>query len=160
MVPDAHVEGKMNPPTMSTADMAMIADPAYLEISKRFHENPDQLADAFAKAWFKLLHRDMGPAIRYVGPQAPDEEFLWQDNVPAQEGPMIGDAEIAELKSTILGSGLGDRPARADRMGVGVDLPSHRLPRWRQRRPDPPVADERMGRQRPVRCQLGDLEAR
>jgi catalase-peroxidase len=107
MVPDAHVEGKMNPPTMSTADMAMITDPAYLEISKRFHENPDQLADAFAKAWFKLLHRDMGPAIRYVGPQVPDEEFLWQDNVPAHEGPMIGDAEIAELTSTILGSGLG-----------------------------------------------------
>jgi catalase-peroxidase len=107
MVPDAHVEGKMNPPTMSTADMAMITDPAYLEISKRFYENPDQLADAFAKAWFKLLHRDMGPAIRYVGPQVPGEEFLWQDNVPAHEGPMIGDAEIAELKSTILGSGLG-----------------------------------------------------
>jgi catalase-peroxidase len=107
MVPDAHVEGKMTPPTMSTADMAMITDPAYLEISKRFYENPDQLADAFAKAWFKLLHRDMGPAIRYVGPQVPGEEFLWQDNVPAHEGPMIGDAEIAELKSTILGSGLG-----------------------------------------------------
>jgi catalase-peroxidase len=107
MVPDAHVEGKMTKPTMSTADMAMITDPAYLEISKRFRENPDQLADAFAKAWFKLLHRDMGPAIRYVGPQVPGEEFLWQDNVPAHEGPMIGDAEIAELKSTILDSGLG-----------------------------------------------------
>ena len=107
MVPDAHVEGKMNPPTMSTADMAMITDPAYLEISKRFYENPDQLADAFARAWFKLLHRDMGPAIRYVGPQVPGEELLWQDNVPAHEGAMIGDAEIAELKSTILGSGLG-----------------------------------------------------
>jgi catalase-peroxidase len=106
MVPDAHVPGKMNPPTMSTADMAMITDPAYLEISKRFHENPDQLADAFARAWFKLLHRDMGPAIRYVGPFAPGEELLWQDNVPAHEGPMIGDAEIAELKSTILDSGL------------------------------------------------------
>jgi catalase-peroxidase len=106
MVPDAHVPGKMTPPTMSTADMAMITDPAYLEISKRFHENPDQLADAFARAWFKLLHRDMGPAIRYVGPFAPGEELLWQDNVPAHEGPMIGDAEIAELKSTILDSGL------------------------------------------------------
>jgi catalase-peroxidase len=114
MVPDAHVEGKMTPPTMSTADMAMITDPAYLAISKRFHENPDQLADAFAKAWFKLLHRDMGPAIRYVGPQVPGEEFLWQDNVPAHEGAMIGDAEIAELKSTILGSGLGtDQLVRA-----------------------------------------------
>ncbi len=107
LVPDAHVEGKMNPPIMSTADMAMITDPAYLEISKRFHENPDQLAGAFARAWFKLLHRDMGPAIRYVGPQVPDEQLQWQDNVPEHEGPMIGDAEIAELKSTILGSGLG-----------------------------------------------------
>ena len=106
MVPDAHVEGRMNKPVMSTADMAMITDPAYLEISKRFHEDPDQLADAFAKAWFKLLHRDMGPAIRYVGPQLPDETFLWQDNVPAHEGPLIGDAEIAELKSAILDSGL------------------------------------------------------
>jgi len=105
-VPDAHVEGKMNPPTMSTADMAMIADPVYLEISKRFHENPDQLADAFARAWFKLLHRDMGPAIRYVGPQVPSEQLVWQDNVPAHEGAVIGDAEIAELKSTLLDSGL------------------------------------------------------
>ena len=106
MVPDAHVEGKMNPPTMSTADMAMITDPAYLEISKRFHENPDQLADAFARAWFKLLHRDMGPASRYVGPQVPDEKLQWQDNAPAHEGALIGDAEIADLKSMILDSGL------------------------------------------------------
>jgi catalase-peroxidase len=105
-VPDAHVEGKLNPPTMSTADMAMITDPDYLAIAKRFHENPDQLADAFARAWFKLLHRDMGPAIRYVGPQAPTEKLLWQDNVPEHEGPMIGEAEITELKSTILDSGL------------------------------------------------------
>jgi catalase-peroxidase len=105
-VPDAHIEGKMNPPTMSTADMAMVADPVYLEISKRFHANPDQLADAFARAWFKLLHRDMGPAIRYIGPQMPSEQLVWQDNVPAHEGPMIGDAEIAELKQTLLDSGL------------------------------------------------------
>jgi catalase-peroxidase len=106
MVPDAHVEGQMNPPTMSTADMAMITDPAYLEISKRFHQNPDELADAFARAWFKLLHRDMGPAVRYVGPQVPSEELIWQDNVPSHEGAMIGDSDIAELKSTILDSGL------------------------------------------------------
>ena len=106
MVPPVQPGAPETPPTMSTADMAMITDPAYLEISKRFYENPDQLADAFAKAWFKLLHRDMGPAIRYVGPQVPAEEFLWQDNVPAHEGAMIGDSEIAELKSTILDSGL------------------------------------------------------
>jgi catalase-peroxidase len=106
MVPPVQPGAPETPPTMSTADMGMIADPAYLEISKRFYEHPDQLADAFAKAWFKLLHRDMGPAIRYIGPQVPDEEFLWQDNVPAHEGPMIGDGEIADLKSTILDSGL------------------------------------------------------
>ena len=106
MVPPVADGAPETPPTMSTADMAMITDPAYLEISKRFYENPDQLADAFAKAWFKLLHRDMGPANRYIGPQVPSEEFLWQDNVPAHEGPMIGDAEIAELKSTLLDSGL------------------------------------------------------
>jgi len=105
-VPDAHVEGKQNPPTMSTADMAMITDPAYLEIATRFHENPDQLADAFARAWFKLLHRDMGPAIRYVGPQLPNEELVWQDNVPKHEGALIGDAEVAELKAAVLDSGL------------------------------------------------------
>ncbi len=106
MVPPVEPGAPETKPTMSTADMAMITDPAYLEISKRFRENPDQLADAFARAWFKLLHRDMGPAIRYVGPQVPDEELVWQDNVPAHEGPMIGDAEIAELKSLVLDSGL------------------------------------------------------
>ena len=106
MVPPVAPGAPETKPTMSTADMAMITDPAYLEISKRYYENPDQLADAFARAWFKLLHRDMGPAIRYVGPQVPSEELVWQDNVPAHEGALIGDAEIAELKSTILDSGL------------------------------------------------------
>ena len=106
MVPPVAPGAPETKPTMSTADMAMITDPAYLEISKRYYENPDQLADAFARAWFKLLHRDMGPAIRYVGPQAPSEELVWQDNVPAHEGALIGDADIAELKSSILGSGL------------------------------------------------------
>ena len=106
MVPPVEPGAPETKPTMSTADMAMITDPAYLEISKRYYENPDQLADAFARAWFKLLHRDMGPANRYVGPQAPEEKLVWQDNVPAQEGPVIGKSEIAELKTTILESGL------------------------------------------------------
>ncbi len=106
MVPPVEPGAPETKPTMSTADMAMITDPAYLEISKRFYENPDQLADAFARAWFKLLHRDMGPAVRYVGPQAPSEELVWQDNVPAHEGALVGDAEIADLKSVILDSGL------------------------------------------------------
>jgi catalase-peroxidase len=106
MVPPVAPGAPETKPTMSTADMAMITDPAYLEISKRYYENPDQLAEAFANAWFKLLHRDMGPAIRYVGPQVPGEEYVWQDNVPAHEGALIGDSEIAELKSTLLDSGL------------------------------------------------------
>ena len=106
MVPPVEPGAPETRPTMSTADMAMITDPAYLVISKRYHENPDELADAFARAWFKLLHRDMGPAIRYVGPQAPSEALVWQDNAPAHVGALIGDAEIAELKSTILDSGL------------------------------------------------------
>ncbi len=106
MVPPVEPGAPETKPTMSTADIAMITDPAYLDISKRFHENPDQLADAFARAWFKLLHRDMGPNTRYVGPQVPTEDLVWQDNVPAQEGALIGDADVAELKSTILDSGL------------------------------------------------------
>jgi catalase-peroxidase len=105
-VPDAHVEGKMNPPVMTTADMAMIADPDYLEIAKEFRENPDVLADEFARAWYKLLHRDMGPSARYIGPQVPDEELIWQDPVPAHEGPLVSDAEIATLKQQLADSGL------------------------------------------------------
>ncbi|MEM9038860.1 MAG: catalase/peroxidase HPI [Actinomycetota bacterium] len=105
MVPPVQPGAPESKPTMTTADMAMIIDPGFLEISKRFHENPDQLADAFARAWFKLLHRDMGPAIRYRGPVAPSELLVWQDNVPAAEGT-LSDAQVAELKQAILGSGL------------------------------------------------------
>jgi catalase-peroxidase len=106
LVPDAHVEGRMNKPVMSTADMAMITDPAYLEISREFYENPDVLADEFARAWFKLLHRDMGPRDRYLGPQVPDEVLVWQDPVPAHEGELIDDAGVAVLKQAIADSGL------------------------------------------------------
>jgi len=106
LVPDAHIEGKMNTPVMNTADMAMIVDPAYLDISKRFHENPDELADAFAKAWFKLTHRDMGPKGRYHGPLVPDEVFVWQDPVPAVDHELVDDADVADLKQRILDSGL------------------------------------------------------
>jgi catalase-peroxidase len=105
-VPDAHVEGKMNPPVMNTADMAMITDPDYLEISKEFHEHPERLADEFARAWFKLLHRDMGPRERYLGPDVPEEKLIWQDPVPEHEGPLVTDAEVDQLKSQIADSGL------------------------------------------------------
>ncbi|MDN7128081.1 catalase/peroxidase HPI [Pseudidiomarina sp. 1ASP75-5] len=105
-VPDAHVEGRKNPPVMTTADMAMITDPDYLEISKEFHANPDVLADEFARAWYKLLHRDMGPRDRYLGSQVPDEVLIWQDPVPEHEGPLVNDEQIASLKQNIADSGL------------------------------------------------------
>ncbi len=105
-VPDAHDASKRHAPVMLTTDLALRMDPIYGPISRRFLENPAEFQDAFARAWFKLLHRDMGPTARYLGPWVPDEELLWQDPVPAVSGELIGDAEIAALKSTILGSGL------------------------------------------------------
>src|SRR4051812_8868141 len=104
-VPDAHDPSKRVAPMMLTTDLALKLDPEYGAITKRFYENPDQLADAFAKAWYKLLHRDMGPVTRYLGPWVPEPQ-LWQDPVPAAEGELIGDADIAALKSAILDSGL------------------------------------------------------
>ena len=105
-VPDAHDPSTRHAPMMLTTDLALIVDPAYKEISRRFYENPDQLADAFAKAWFKLLHRDMGPVSRYLGPWVPDERLPFQDPVPAVTHQLIDDADIAALKGKILGSGL------------------------------------------------------
>jgi catalase-peroxidase len=105
-VPDAHDPSKKHPPMMATTDLALIVDPVYKEISRRFYENPDQLADAFARAWYKLLHRDMGPIARYLGPWVPDEELLWQDPVPAVSHPLIDEADIAALKDRILNTGL------------------------------------------------------
>ncbi|MDE0384814.1 MAG: catalase/peroxidase HPI [Defluviicoccus sp.] len=105
-VPDAHDPSTRHAPMMLTTDLALIADPAYKEISRRFYENPDQLADAFAKAWFKLLHRDMGPAARYLGPWVPDEQLPFQDPLPAVTHDPLDDADIAALKAKILGSGL------------------------------------------------------
>jgi catalase-peroxidase len=104
-VPDAHSDAK-HPPMMTTADMAMKVDPAYLEISKRFNANPDEFADAFARAWFKLCHRDMGPKTRYLGKEAPAEVLIWQDPVPEPDHALVGDADVAELKKLILASGL------------------------------------------------------
>ncbi len=105
-VPDAHTPSKRHAPSMLTTDIALRVDPAYEKISRRFHENPDQFADAFARAWFKLTHRDMGPIGRYLGPLVPKEELLWQDPIPAVDHPLIGDQDIAALKAKILASGL------------------------------------------------------
>ncbi len=105
-VPDAHDPSKSHAPMMTTADMAMRMDPAYEAISRRFMENPDQLADAFARAWYKLTHRDMGPYVRGLGSMVPAEPQLWQDPVPAVEHPLVGAADIAALKTSIAASGL------------------------------------------------------
>ncbi len=105
-IPDAFDSSKKHVPTMLTTDLSLRFDPAYEKISRRFLENPDQFADAFARAWFKLTHRDMGPAARYLGPLVPKETLIWQDPVPAVDHPVIGEADIAALKTKILGSGL------------------------------------------------------
>ena len=105
-VPDAHDSSKRHAPIMTTADMAMRMDPAYEPISRRFHENPDEFADAFARAWFKLTHRDMGPLACYRGPEVPEEELIWQDPIPAVTHQLIESSDIADLKGRILASGL------------------------------------------------------
>ncbi|AFK71900.1 catalase/peroxidase HPI [Pseudomonas putida SJTE-1] len=105
-VPDAHDPGKKHAPSMLTSDLALRFDPIYEPIARRFKENPDQLADAFARAWYKLIHRDMGPLARYLGPEMPNEELLWQDPLPKADPSTISEQDIATLKSRILASGL------------------------------------------------------
>jgi catalase-peroxidase len=106
MAPDAEDPSKKVPIFMSTADMAMRMDPAYEKISRRFHENPDQFADAWARAWFKLTHRDMGPKSRYLGPEVPEEDLIWQDPIPACDHPVVDAPDIKDLKAKILANGL------------------------------------------------------
>jgi catalase-peroxidase len=106
IIPDAHVPGKMHKPFMMTTDLALRFDPAYEKISRHFYENPDAFADAFARAWFKLTHRDMGPKSRYLGPEVPAEDLIWQDPIPPVTHELIDEADIAALKSQLLNSGL------------------------------------------------------
>ena len=105
-VPDAHDPSKRHAPSMLTTDLALRFDPVYEKISRRFHENPDQFADAFARAWFKLTHRDMGPLSRYLGPLVPKEQLIWQDPIPAVDHKLIDEQDITALKAKILASGL------------------------------------------------------
>ncbi|WP_093103238.1 catalase/peroxidase HPI [Variovorax sp. CF079] len=105
-IPDAHDKSKKRVPTMLTTDLSLRIDPAYEKISRRFLEHPEQLADAFARAWFKLTHRDMGPRSRYLGPEVPAEELIWQDPIPKVDHPLIDDKDIAALKAKVLASGL------------------------------------------------------
>ncbi len=105
-VPDAHDPSKRHAPMMLTTDLSLRSDPAYEVISRRFHAHPDEFADSFARAWFKLTHRDMGPVARYLGPEVPAEHLIWQDPIPAVDHPLVGEDDIAALKRSILASGL------------------------------------------------------
>ncbi len=150
-VPDAHDPSKRHAPMMSTADMAMIADPVYRKISERFYENPDEFAEVFARAWYKLLHRDMGPITRYLGPWVPDEALIWQDPVPGVTYELIADEDIAALKE----HDPRFRPVHlsADHgcLVIGIDLPRHRQAWWCERGPHTSLAAGWVGRQRDVR---------
>jgi catalase-peroxidase len=147
-VPDAHDPSVRHAPMMLTTDLALKLDPIYEPIARRFYENPDELADAFAKAWFKLLHRDMGPISRYLGSQVPSEPQLWQDPVPAVDHDLVGESDVAAL------------PAGRDRVGVGGHLPWHRHAWWGQRRAAPLGAPEGLGGQRPGRTGAGAADPR
>ncbi len=145
-VPHAHDKSKRIAPSMLTTDIALRVDPAYEKISRRFLANPDQLADAFARAWFKLTHRDMGPRVRYLGPEVPAEELIWQDPIPAVNHKLIDDTgrgrtqeEGPRVRSVRLRTGL-------DRLGVGFHLPRLRPARRRQRRPRSPAPRRRIGK--------------
>ena len=145
-VPDAHDPSKTHAPMMLTTDLALRLDPVYGPIARRFHENPQEFADAFAKAWFKLTHRDMGPISRYLGPLVPAEPQLWQDPVPPVTHELIGAEDIAALKDDDPRLGAVRLPAGLDRLGLGVDVPRHRQARRRQRGAHPPRSPERAGR--------------
>ena len=106
LIPDAHDPSKVHPPMMTTADLSLRFDPIYEPIARRFYKNPDAFADAFARAWFKLTHRDMGPKVRYLGPEVPKEDLIWQDPLPVVDHPLIDGKDTADLKATILASGL------------------------------------------------------
>src|SRR6202035_1445991 len=105
-VPDAHNPSKHHAPAMLTTDLSLRLDPIYEKISRRFYEHPQELADAFARAWFKLTHRDMGPRARYLGPEVPKEELLWQDPIPAVNHVLVDDKDVAALKAKVIASGL------------------------------------------------------
>ena len=131
---------------MSTADMAMKLDPIYGPISKRFHKDPAAFADAFARAWFKLTHRDMGPKSRYLGPEVPDEDLIWQDPVPAVDHKLIGGKDIKALKASILDSGLSIAQLVSTAWASAAHVPWLRQAGRRERRAHPPGARRRTGR--------------
>jgi catalase-peroxidase len=144
---------------MTTADLSLRMDPAYEKISRRFHQNPAEFADAFARAWFKLTHRDMGPRARYLGKLVPQEVLIWQDPVPPVDHALVDAQDIAALKAKVLASGLTVSAAGQHRLGVGQHLPRQRQARRRQRRAHPPGAAEGLGRQPARRAGPGAAQA-
>ena len=132
---------------MLTTDLALRFDPAYEKISRRFYENPDQFADAFARAWFKLTHRDMGPIARYLGPLVPKETLIWQDPIPAVDHPLIDERRCCRIE----GEDPRLRPfglrSRFDRLGIGIDISRLRQARRGERRTHPPCSPEGLGGQ-------------
>ena len=146
-VPDAHDPAKTHQVTMLTSDLALRFDTSYEKISRRYLEHPDEFADAFAKAWYKLTHRDMGPIARYLGPLVPKERLIWQDPLPAVDHELVGDADIAVLKAKILASGLSVSQLVSTCLGIGFNLPWQRQA-WRgQRRAHSACAAEVLGGQ-------------
>ena len=143
---DAHDPSKRIAPAMLTTDLSLRFDPAYEKISRRFLENPDQFADAFARAWFKLTHRDMGPRARYLGPEVPAEELIWQDPIPAvdhvdrRQGHRCAEEQNPRVGPVGFATGF-------DRVGIGIDVPRLGQARWRQRRPHSSGAAEGLGGQ-------------
>ena len=158
-VPDAHDPAKRHAPMMATTDIALIADPAYEKVSRRFHEHPEEFADAFARAWYKLTHRDMGPRARYLGKLVPSEVLLWQDPVPDVDHALVGAAgdrgpqgEAARLRPD-------HRPTGHDGLGLRLHLPRLRQAGRRQRRPHPPRAAEGLGDQPARRARHRPVQA-
>jgi hypothetical protein len=133
---------------MATTDVALVKDPEFRAISERFHADPEYFADQYARAWFKLLHRDMGPKSRYLGPDVPQEELLWQDPVPAVDHELVSQQDAAELKQAVLASGLTVSQLVHHRLGGRGVVPQHRQARRCQRRPAAPRAAGVLGGQR------------
>ena len=146
-VPDAHDPSKRHAPSMLTTDLALRFDPVYEKISRRFLEHPDELADAFARAWFKLTHRDMGPRTRYLGPEVPAEELIWQDPIPAADYELIDEQDIADLKSKISCLWAVNPGAGFNRLGICVHIPWLRQTRRREWGSYPSCAAEGLGSQ-------------
>jgi catalase-peroxidase len=145
MIPDAHDPSKKHPPKMTTADLSLRFDPINEKISRRFHRNPQEFADAFARAWFKLTHRDTGPRARYLGPEVPAEELIWQDPVPAVDHELVGEQDIAALKTQALASGLPIPQLVTTAWASAATFRGQRQARWGQWGTHSPGAPEGLG---------------